>query len=147
MLFVIFPYYPFDVFRVSNDIPVLLLISVICVFFFFIPIHVFNCCSSTVFCLFPPPHPSPPPSPVFNPPSPRSYCPCVLYNCSCKPFTLSPHYPLPSPVCSLSACSQFQYLWLHFAFLFILLIIFQLKVRSYGICPLPHSFFIHSFTK
>ena len=35
----------------------------------------------------------------------------------------------------LSNCSLFQCLWLYFACLFVLLIRFQLKVRSYGICP------------
>ena len=83
-------------------------------------------------------HPSPPPSSVSTPPC---YCPCVLYNCSCKPFTLFPYNPLPSPVWSLSACSQFQCLWLYFACLFILLIRFLLKVRSSGISlSLPGSF-------
>ena len=66
-------------------------------------------------------------------PSPY-YSPCVLYSCSCKTFTLSPHYLLPSPLWSLSGYSQFQCFWLHFACMFILLIRFQLKVRSYGIC-------------
>ena len=65
------------------------------------------------------------------------FCPCVLYNCSCKPFTLFPHYLLPSPLCSMSACSLFQCLWLYFACLSVLLMRFQLKVRSYGICLLP----------
>ena len=39
-------------------------------------------CSSTVFCLFPPPQPPAlPTSFPFPPPHPH-YCPCVLYNCS-----------------------------------------------------------------
>ena len=69
----------------------------------------------------PPPQPSPPPSPVSTPFP--CYCPCVLYNGSCKPFTLFPYNPLPSPLWSLSACSQFQCLWLYFACLFVLLIL------------------------
>ena len=68
-----------------------------------------------------PPQPSPPPSPVSTPFP--CYCPCVLYNGSCKPFTLFPYNPLPSPLWSLSACSQFQCLWLYFACLFVLLIL------------------------
>ena len=55
------------------------------------------------------PQPSPPPSPVSTPPC---YCPCVLYNSSYKSFTLFPYNPLPSPFWSLSACAQFQCLWL-----------------------------------
>ena len=49
------------------------------------------------------PHPYPPPqptSPVFtapSPPAPPCYCPGVLYNCFCKPFTLSPTIPSPLP--------------------------------------------------
>ena len=34
-----------------------------------------------------PPQPSPLPSSVSTPPW---FCPCVLYSCSCKPFTLFP---------------------------------------------------------
>ena len=102
----------------------------------------FYCCSSTVFCLFLPPSPTlqpfPPPS-HFHTPSVN--CPCVLYNCSCKPFTLFPWNSLPSPLWSLSACSQFQCLWLYFACLFVLLIRFLLKVRSNGICPSPPGLF------
>ena len=75
-----------------------------------------------VFCLFPPPLPTRP-----------CYWTCVLYNCSCKPFTVFPHYPLPFPLWSLSACSQFQCLWLYFACLFVFLMRFQLKVRSYAV--------------
>ena len=75
--------------------------------------------------------PSPPPSrfhPTFN-------CLCVLYNCSYKLFTLFPWNSLPSALWILSACSPIvnQCLWLYFACLFVLLIRFLLKVRSYGI--------------
>ena len=80
-------------------------------FFFFF--NIFYCCSSTVFCLFPPPLHTTPALPTFLPcfHPPPCCCPCVLYNCSCKPFTLFPWNPLPSPLWSLSACSQFQCLW------------------------------------
>ena len=74
---------------------------------------------------------SPPHLPPLFPPPPF-YGPRILYNSSCKPFTPFPYNPLPSPLWSLSACSQFQCLWLYFACLFILLIRFLLKVRSYG---------------
>ena len=56
-------------------------------------------------------------------------------------FHLSLHYPIPPPLCLLSVCSQFQCLWLYFAFLFVLLIRFHLKVRSYGIYLLPPGLF------
>ena len=77
-----------------------------------------------------------PPTPAQLPTSlrflhPPRYCPCVLYNCSYKPFTLFPWNSLPSPLWSLSACSQFQCLWLYFACLFVLLIRFQLKIIGY----------------
>ena len=106
-------------------------------------LNIFYCCSTTVFCFSPQPSPPPQPSPLppLFPPPPHCYCPCVLYNCSFKPFTLSPYNPLPSPLWSLSACSQFQCLWLYFACLFILLIRFPLKVRSYGICLSPSGLF------
>ena len=59
------------------------------------------------YSFLPPPHPPALPTsfPCFHPPC---YCLCVLYNCSCKPFTLSPYNPLPSPLWSLSACFQRQ---------------------------------------
>ena len=69
------------------------------------------------------------------------YCPCVLYNCSWKHFTLFPWNSLPSPLWSLSACSQFQCLWLYFACLFVLLTRFLLKVRLYGIFLSPTAYF------
>ena len=90
--------------------------------------------------LSPTPQPSSPHSPVSNLPC---YCPHVLYNCSCKPFTLFQHYPPTSPLWLLSPCSQFQCLWLCFACLFIFLIRFLLKVRSYGNClSLPGLFYL-----
>ena len=98
-------------------------------FYFFIVVQVQF---STFF-----PHPSPapqPPSLPHLPPisTPLHCCPCVLYNCSCKPFTLFLLKSLPSPLCSLSACFQFQCFWLYFASLIVFLIRFLLKVISYG---------------
>ena len=82
-------------------------------------LNLFYCCSSTVFCHSLPPFSTSPVLPTSLPISiPPCYCPCVLYSCSCKPFTLSPYNPLPSPLWSLSACSQFHCLWLYFACLF-----------------------------
>ena len=52
--------------------------------------------------------PSPPHLPPVSKPSPR-YCPCVLYNCSCKPFTLSPLNSLPFLLCSLQFLSSMSY--------------------------------------
>ena len=109
-----------------------------CIFIFKITLLLFNYSGLHFLPPSPPPQPSPPPSPVSIRPC---YCPCVLYNCSCKPFTLFPHYPLPSPFWLLSAHSQFQCLWLYFDCLFHLLIRFQLKVRSHGICLSMPGFF------
>ena len=71
--------------------------------------------------------PNPSPSPVSTPPC---CCPCVLCNCSCKLFTLFLFNPLPSLLCPLPACSQFQCLWLCLACLFVLLIRFLLKWKA-----------------
>ena len=91
----------------------------------------------------PPDLPRPPLLLLLFPPLPPCHCPWVLYNCSCKPITLFPHYPPTSPLWSLSPCSQFQCLWLCFACLFIFLIRFLLKVRSYGNClSLPGLFYL-----
>ena len=55
-----------------------------------------------------------------------------MFKYSFLPFILthlhhpSPPHLLPSPLWSLSACSQFQCLWLYFACLFVLLIRFHL---------------------
>ena len=70
-------------------------------FYFF---NIFFIVVQVQFSAFPPhpslpPQPSPPPSPVSTP---LCYCPRVLYNRSCKPFTLSPYNPLPFPLWSLS---------------------------------------------
>ena len=66
-------------------------------FFSFLNTFEFYCCSSTVFCLFPPPLPPPPALPTSLPFPPRPcFCPCALYTCSCKPFTLCPPPITPS---------------------------------------------------
>ena len=82
--------------------------------FFFNSFKLFFKYSFLPFSPTPPPYPNPPHLPPLFP-SPLLYCPCVLYNRSCKPFTLFPYNPLHSFLWSLSACSQFQRLWLYFA--------------------------------
>ena len=58
------------------------------------------------------------------------------------PENPSPHCPFPTPFWLLLGCSlQLQCLWLYFVCFFLLLIRFQLKVRSYGICPSPPGLF------
>ena len=80
------------------------------------------------------PHPSTPPKPV-PPPSPTATLPLdfVLVSFIVAPIDPSPHYPLPTPLWLLLHCSEFQCLWLYFVHFFLLLIMFQLKVRSHGI--------------
>ena len=88
-----------------------------------------------------PPTTSPTPAkspslPCFHPPP--YFCPCVLHSSSWIPY--SPLL-LPPSLWLLSDCSYFQCLWFYFACFFLLLIMFQLKVRSYGISPsLPGLF-------
>ena len=98
--------------------------------FFYFNFFYFYCCSSIGFCLFPPPQVNTPALPTSLPfPPPHAVNrPCVLYNYSCKPFTLFPWNSLHSTLWSLSACFQFQCLWLYFACLFVLLIRFLLEV-------------------
>ena len=109
-----------------------------CFFIFFI--FNFYCYSITVVCIFSPflhPTPTKPTSlPHLYPPP--WFCPCVLYSSSCKPLS-----PLSPPHSSLSIVTLFlfQCLWLYFVCFFLLLIRFQLKVRSYGICPSPPGYF------
>ena len=100
-------------------------------FFFFN----FYCYSVTVVCIFSPSlHPTPT-KPTFLPNlhPPPWFCPCVLYSSSCKPIS-----PLPSGYCYIVL--NFN-VWLYFVCFFLLLIIFQLKVKSYGICPSPSGLF------
>ena len=87
---------------------------------------------------YPPPL-QPSPLPILNP-TLLWLCPCVLYTCSL--MTIHPFPPLaPHPLWLLSVCSLFQCLWLYFACFYVLLIRFQLKVRSYGTClSLPGLF-------
>ena len=105
----------------------------------------FYCCLITVVPIFP----ITPPCPIHRTshlqsstlPAPGYLCPWVLYTCSWTTLPLfSPVIPLPSPWL-LSVCSLFQCLWLYFACLFVLLIKFHLKVRSYGVCFLPPGLF------
>ena len=84
------------------------------------------------------PHCSPPP-PTLNPTF-LGFCPWVLYTCSrmALPFLSPVNTP---PLLFLLVGFLFQCLWLYFACLFVLLIRFHLKVRSYGIClSLPGLF-------
>ena len=88
------------------------------------------------------PHPSTPPKPN-PPPSPTPTLPLDFVHVSfiVAPVNPSPHFPLPTPLWLLLDCSYLQYLWLYFVCFFLLLIRFQLKVRSYGICPSPPGLF------
>ena len=79
--------------------------------------------------------PIPPPCPIHTPLPPQlhpapSFCPCVLYSSSCKPLSsLSPpHSPLAIVRLFLISMSLVIFCF------FLLLIMFQLNVRSYGIC-------------
>ena len=104
-------------------------------FFLFIPFYfflffLFYCCSITVVCIFSPPQPNPDPSPA-------STLPLSFVHVS---FIVVPENP--SPHCPFSPPSGYCYIFLNFnvsgyilfAFL-LLLIMFLLKVRMYGICP------------
>ena len=76
-------------------------------------------------------------------PSPASTLPLGFFHVSFIVFleNPSPHYPFPPPFWLLLDCSLLQYLWWYFVCFFLLLIMFQLKVRSYGIClSLPGLF-------
>ena len=68
----------------------------------FVKIYLFNlffyCCSSTVFCLFPPPLPNPPHLPPISIPPLIVYVSFVIVP---EPFTLFPLNSLPSPLYSL----------------------------------------------
>ena len=81
--------------------------------------------------------PIPPTSLPHFPPPPR-FCPCVLYSSSCNPLSsLSPpHSPLTIVRLFLTSMSM-----VIFCCFFLLLIMFQLKGRSYGICPTPPGLF------
>ena len=117
--------------------------STISMYFFF-----FYCCSSTVFCLFPPPQPNTPTLPTSLPFPPHQVnCPCVLYNCSYKPFTLFPCNSLHSPLWSLSACSQFQCLWLCLLICFLDYVPIKGEIiwyLSFIACLISHSILLSS---
>ena len=66
---------------------------------------------------------------------------CPLYRFLDGPSPIFLLYPSPSSPLLLSVCSLCKCLWLYFACLFILLIRFHLKMRSYGICPSPPGLF------
>ena len=91
------------------------------------------------------PHPSTPPQ-LNPPPSPFSTLPLGFVHVSfiVVPVIPSTHCPRPHPrppPWLLLDCSQLQCLWLYFVCFFLLLLMFQIKVRSYGICPsLPGLF-------
>ena len=85
-------------------------------------------------------HPSTAPRPTHPASHPQSYplwlCPCVLYICSLMDLPLFSSIipsPLPSGYCQFVLYfNVFDYIF--FACLFVLLIMFQLQVRSCGIC-------------
>ena len=110
-----------------------------------LPIFFFNffyCYAITVVCLFSPSLYPTPGEPTSLPPlhPPPWFCPCVLYSSSCNPlFPLSlPHSPLAIVRLFLTTMSLVILCLLLF---FFLLIMFQLRVRSYGICPSPPGLF------
>ena len=90
-------------------------------------------------CLhFPPTPPPTTPAKPISPPCFHPPCPGFVHvSLIVVPENSSPRYPFLPPLWLLSNCSQFLCLWLYFACFFLLLIMFQLKVRSYDICPLP----------
>ena len=81
----------------------------------------------------PPPHPSRTPLP---PPPPLS--PLILSICPLSPLLTVPS-PLPPGYCEIVLNFNVSG-YILFAF-FLLLIMFQLKVRSYSICPSPPGLF------
>ena len=100
----------------------------------------FYCYSVTVVCLFSPSlHPTPAePTSLPHLHHPPWFCLCISCSSSCNPLSsLSPpHSPL-----AIVRLFSLQCLWLYFVCFFLLLIMFQLKVRSYGICPSPPGLF------
>ena len=116
---------------------------IINVFFFFFFLSVrgcfcfffnFYCYSITVVYLF---SPSLHPTPAKPTSLPTSTFPLDFVHVSfiIVPAFPSSHCPHPTPPWPLLDCSQPQCLWLYFVCFFLLLIMFQLRVRSYGICP------------
>ena len=126
----------------SGPLPILLIgfflvLSFLNSFFFPLILLLFKY-SSLTFPLTPAYSPALPTSLPFPPPTPSPVIVHVSF--IIVPTTLFPWNSLLSPLWSLSAFSQFQCLWLYFACLFVLLIRFLLKVRSYGICLSPSYF-------
>ena len=82
------------------------------------------------FLSFPPPPPqlNPPPSPIPTIPPDFVHVSFIIV-----PAIPSSHCLHPTPPGPLLDCSQPQCFWLYFVCFFLLLIMFQLKVRSYGI--------------
>ena len=83
-------------------------------------------------------HPSTPPQ--LNPP-PSSTSPLGFVHVSSIVVPVIPSSLCPPCPQLLLDCSQLQYLWLYFVCFFLLLIMFQLKVRSYGICTSQSGLF------
>ena len=133
-------------FRINWNLGLYLLLGKKVTFFFLFFVHFVVCCSLKFLLLFnysclhfvpiPPPQPSwtqlpppPPPSPLI-----LSMCP---YSSSWKPFSPLSIRLSPLAIVTLFLISMSLVI---FCF-FVLLIMFQLKVRSYGICPsLPGLF-------
>ena len=108
-------------------------------------LKLFYCCSSTVVCITPdhfPRNPSHPHRPPLLPPTLGFVCVSFIVVPE-NPSLLSPPLPLspPHPCGYCYNVLNFNVSgYILFAF-FLLLIVFQLKVRSYGICPSPPGLF------
>ena len=117
-------------------------------------VFVFNfyCYSVTVVCLLSPtlqptpaeptsvPDIQPPPQPHHHPPSLTPPDP-VHASFTEAPAIPSSHRPQPTPPWLVWDCSQLQCLWVYFVCFILLMIMFQLKLGSYGICPSPPGLF------
>ena len=86
--------------------------------------------------LYTSPQPKPPPSPAST-----LNLDFVHLSFIVVPVNHSPHCPLPAPLWLLLDCSSLRCLWLYFVCFILLLIMFQLTVRSYGISPSPSGLF------
>ena len=107
-------------------------------FLIFIFLTFFYCCSSTVVSIFSPPLSTTPPTATSHPQSYPTLALSMdlLYIILDDLHLLRSYYPpLPSPVVTVSLV--FISMSLVLFCLFVLLIRFQLKVRSYGICLSP----------
>ena len=88
---------------------------------------------------YPQPHSCPPPT--LNPFPTLTLPMGPLYMFLDQLPLLYPIILLLPPLWLLSVCFLFQCLWLYFVCLFVLVIRFHLKVRSYGICVSPPGLF------